>query len=84
MEVRTVTLTVTVVLTANSKRDMASTFFQWIRSPAARQYFFSKYSLVSFPYAATESLFSGTHFWGPVRCSVASTLGTTSQNILGG
>ncbi|KAG1864223.1 hypothetical protein DFJ58DRAFT_206297 [Suillus subalutaceus] len=46
---------------------MASTFFTWLRSPAAREYFFS---MLFINHLLLETclivLFTGTHFWGPV------------------
>ena len=48
---------------------MASTFLHWLRSPAAREYFFSTFSIfirTNFRFFS-RVIFTGTHFWGPVR-----------------
>lgn len=45
---------------------MASTFFTWLRSPAAREYFFSMFLIIFYFFQPSYFLYTGTHFWGPV------------------
>jgi hypothetical protein len=55
-----------------------STFFTWLRSPAAREYFFStSYTFFSGPAFLTLHVV-GTHFWGPVRISYSASLSVGS------
>lgn len=45
---------------------MASRFMSWLRSPAAKEYFFSAF-LPSVQGVTMLMHLAGTHFWGPVR-----------------
>ena len=62
---------------------MASTFTAWLRSPAARDYFFSElYHRHIYILIAILIIFPGTHFWGPVSFFQARIAQTLSQLTL--
>lgn len=46
---------------------MAARFFTWLKSPAAREYFFSAFISIFFSFFDVLQAIAGTHFWGPVR-----------------